>query len=1319
MESLEERNLLASDIGMATIAAEGEGPDPLLSVRLSVVDPETLLPLEELHQGDEFILLANVNDLRPEASGVFAAYLDLVYPSEFFSVPADNGQAVIIYGSEFGNGRSGDLLSGEVDELGTFASSTNPPGSGEQQLVGVRLVATMAGEAHISSNPADVSPDHDLLLFDRDNPVPSDLVVYGDLTLNVLPPLAGHSVDAIGDFLEVDENSFENALDVLGNDRNLTGSPLVITGLDLTNSRGEVKISEDGTHLLYTPSAGFVGTDQFSYTIMADGEEDTTTVRVDVKRVDLQQDLVAYGLEVTDSMGNPVSAVTVGEEFVLHVTAEDLRVAPAGVFGAYLDVQYTSEFSEVSGPIKYSPEYPNDHVGDISVAGLIDEVGAFSGTQLLGGGAFEVFQIPFQATSPGQIVFESNPADNVPFGQTLLFNVDDSIADEDITFGRVTLRVLPSIIAVDDSFDVLDSTAVQSFAVLENDVSLLGEALSLVSVDGTGLQGTVAIAGNGRDITYTPASGFQGSEQFSYTISGLSGTSKGEVTVHMQPTAASDDEVEIRLVTTDLQGNEISSIPAGQEFIVQALVRDLRERGSDRGVYAAYFDLLYQSSDVHIVESQGGVAGPMIVRGSDYANGGPLDASVAGILNDVGAFQTGTTPLGSREVLLFSAHFRAAAARGEADSIEILEDTQSSLSVLDNDLPASGSTTFQADPSDIAPLSDVLFYEPVETVPYEKIRYGSATLSIAAGGDAVISSVSAGSAGGTISIVDGGKSLLYSPRPNFNGVETFTYSLNGESPTRVSVNVLPVNDAPVAENDVYRVRENQLLTVNADVGVLANDLEYDGDNLEAQLVGGTAHGTLQFAQDGSFSYLPEAGYLGRDSFTYKVTDGQLESALATVAIDVVPRPVRIRLEAVNADGDAISDFAADETVTLRTLVQDLRSPSDFDLGLGAVYLDVVYDANAISPATVSGAPNLPDAKFRGSYSNVITGEIVAGRLNDIGALQTGFQPLGGDELELFHLDFNTTGPRAVDDSFIVAGGTDVNRLNLLVNEGELRWEVTVDAQHAANSPGADVAYLDPAEAVPEDDIRYEDITLAVRNGDLSIQSVGATESGAEISIVGSGAVNYVPLPDYTGVDTFTYTVVDAQGRTATATVSVAVTRSWQNVVEPSDVTGDGIVSPLDALVIVNVLNSKGSHELGSSEIDAFIDVDGNGFVSPLDVLLVINRLLKNSLGPEGESSLTVLSSEDVDTAAASYPSLIPVGAIQSSTVIMDEPTPLRSELLSIDDLRVSVLCNPSASSVLPNNAFGHLEENNRDTLEMGDLLEEIAPDIAPLWEDFS
>jgi hypothetical protein len=134
--------------------------------------------------------------------------------------------------------------------------------------------------------------------------------------------------------------------------------------------------------------------------------------------------------------------------------------------------------------------------------------------------------------------------------------------------------------------------------------------------------------------------------------------------------------------------------------------------------------------------------------------------------------------------------------------------------------------------------------------------------------------------------------FTYTPAPNFNGVDSFTYrafdGLAFSNVATVTINVAPINDPPVAVDDDYTTNEDTPLVVPAP-GVLTNDSDVDGDALTAQLVSGPSHAAaFNFNADGSFTYTPVADYNGPDSFTYRAFDGQALSNTATVRITVLP-----------------------------------------------------------------------------------------------------------------------------------------------------------------------------------------------------------------------------------------------------------------------------------------------------------------------------------------------------------------------------------------------------------------------------------------------
>ncbi len=103
----------------------------------------------------------------------------------------------------------------------------------------------------------------------------------------------------------------------------------------------------------------------------------------------------------------------------------------------------------------------------------------------------------------------------------------------------------------------------------------------------------------------------------------------------------------------------------------------------------------------------------------------------------------------------------------------------------------------------------------------------------------------------------------------------------------MNLNVSPKpNNGPSATADSASIDHNAVAAGN----VLANDTDADGDALHASVVTGPLNGVLSLSDDGLFTYTPNAGFSGADTFTYAATDGKASSN-ATVTINVAEAPV--------------------------------------------------------------------------------------------------------------------------------------------------------------------------------------------------------------------------------------------------------------------------------------------------------------------------------------------------------------------------------------------------------------------------------------------
>ncbi|HMJ89011.1 MAG TPA: VWA domain-containing protein, partial [Candidatus Acidoferrum sp.] len=104
--------------------------------------------------------------------------------------------------------------------------------------------------------------------------------------------------------------------------------------------------------------------------------------------------------------------------------------------------------------------------------------------------------------------------------------------------------------------------------------------------------------------------------------------------------------------------------------------------------------------------------------------------------------------------------------------------------------------------------------------------------------------------------------------------------------------------APVANNDSYSVVRNTTLSIAAP-GVLANDMDQDGETLRGVLVNTTTNGVLTLNNNGSFTYRPKTNFSGSDHFKYKANDGAKDSGVAVVTITITTPPITVTKSPTN------------------------------------------------------------------------------------------------------------------------------------------------------------------------------------------------------------------------------------------------------------------------------------------------------------------------------------------------------------------------------------------------------------------------------------
>ncbi|WP_154723232.1 beta strand repeat-containing protein, partial [Candidatus Thiodiazotropha endolucinida] len=182
--------------------------------------------------------------------------------------------------------------------------------------------------------------------------------------------------------------------------------------------------------------------------------------------------------------------------------------------------------------------------------------------------------------------------------------------------------------------------------------------------------------------------------------------------------------------------------------------------------------------------------------------------------------------------------------------------------------------------------------------------------------------------------LNGDGTFSYTPDGSENFTDSFTYRVtdnDGETAdATVTINITPVSDqTPVANADSITVAEGATATtlVGGSSTVLNNDTGLGDTPVTVSLVTDVTNGTLTLNGDGTFSYTHDGSENFTDSFTYRVTDNDGQTADATVTINITP--VSDATPVANADSISVAEGG-----TITTLVGGASTVLNNDTGLG-------------------------------------------------------------------------------------------------------------------------------------------------------------------------------------------------------------------------------------------------------------------------------------------------------------------------------------------------------------------------------------------------
>lgn len=401
-----------------------------------------------------------------------------------------------------------------------------------------------------------------------------------------------------------------------------------------------------------------------------------------------------------------------------------------------------------------------------------------------------------------------------------------------------------------------------------------------------------------------------------------------------------------------------------------------------------------------------------------------------------------------------------------------------------------------------------------------------------------------------------------------------------------TITLTPVNDAPIGVDDRYSTNEDSQLISTANRDLLDNDFDPDGDSFVA-IAGETVStngASVTINADGTFVYDPRNAFAIQalpngqslsDTFTYRLRDvNNAESQFTTVTVTVI---------GINDAPRTMDDslpVVFNQTTILDVLANDIDIDSVINrqsLVIGLVPLN--GRVTVLNDGTISYVPN---TGYRGGDS--FTYQV----RDDLGAIsrETTVQLL------------MNSAPVANPDSTSLVVGT-VKTIDVVANDRDPDIGDTINRQ--------------------------------------SVVIVSQSPNGSAV-VLANGNIEFTPNPGFTGSALVTYTVADNKGlRSNPGNVSIDVVSSlYQNPKNKFDVNNDGFVSPIDALIVINYLNTRPVPPLETTLPPNYLDVDGSGFVSAVDILQVINFLNDRvvSRSAEGEagdiSQLQSLAKPSID-----------------------------------------------------------------------------------------
>ncbi|WP_052306882.1 Ig-like domain-containing protein [Chitinophaga pinensis] len=914
-----------------------------------------------------------------------------------------------------------------------------------------------------------------------------------------------------------------------------------------TPANGSVTVNADGT-FIYTPNADYVGTDVFTV-VISDGNGGTATVTININVTAVNDAPTGANQNLTTPEDTPLNGAVVGADadgdaltYAIGTTTPTNGSVTVNADGTFI---YTPN-ADFNGADAFTVVISDGNGGTTTVTVNITVTAVNDAPT----GTNQNLTTPEDTPLNGAVVGADADGDaltyaigtTTPANGSVTVNADGTFAYtpnadyvgtdaftvviSDGNGGTTTVTVNITVTAVNDA-----PTGTNQNLTTPEDTPLNGAVVG-ADADGDPLtyaigttipaNGSVTVNADGTFV-YTPNADYVGADAFTVVISdGNGGTTT--VTVNITVTAVNDAPTGTDLNLTMAEDNPLNGTVVGVDADNDPLTYVIGATNPANGIVTVNTDGTFvyipnpnfngiDAFTVVISDGNGGTATVTVnitvtpVNDAPTGTGDtrttprntPVNGAVSGtdVDGDVLTYTLGTPPANGTAVVNTDGTYTYTPNAGYSgpDSFTIIiSDGNGGTVTVTVDITV---TAINNAPTGTGDSQTTLEDTPVN---------GAVTGNDADGDPLTYVLGTAPANGGVIVNADG--TYIYTPNANYNGPDNFTILIsdgNGGSITvPVSIIVTPVNDAPTGTGDT------QSTPLNTPVSGAVSGTDVDGDVLTYTLGTPPANGTAIVNADGSYTYTPNTGYAGPDSFTIIISDGNGGTVTVTVdimMITVVPNPA-IALVKVGArdKNDITYIFHVTNTgnVPLHNIVV-----SDPQMGVTKNYSGTLQPGASVTMTAVYHITQ--QDKEAGSVTNTAT----------------------------------VTGLTPADATVTDISGTSLNN--------DTPTETTVPAPPQANDDQAETrASIAVVIPVLDNDDPVES-TFSIPS--LTITSI---PKHGQVTINEDGSIRYMPDNGYTGEDDFSYQVSDVDGYiTNIAVVKITIVETDLRIPPLFTPNGDG------------------------------------------------------------------------------------------------------------------------------------------------------------------